>query len=282
VSGVYGALRVVDQEDDTLIIAHRGGAAVAPENTQSAFERGMADGADWLELDVQEDAEGRIIVVHDRDFMRVAGSPMEVAEATVASLADLDIGSFFDAEFAFERAPTLREVLERVDGRATVLVELKYYGRQRHLEERVIQVIEEAGATGYVVLMSMNHEGIGKVANLRPAWTCGVLNAVMLGDITSMRTDFFAVTAKVGTRSFIARAHRRGKKVYVWTVNDPVQMSLMISRGADGLITDEVGMVGSVIAVREQISPLGRILIWLAAESGLLRGADFSSPASES
>ena len=70
-----------DWEDPAQIIAHRGGAAVAPENTMAAFERGINDGADWIELDVQEDADGRVVVEHDRDFMRAAGSRLEVWQA---------------------------------------------------------------------------------------------------------------------------------------------------------------------------------------------------------
>ena len=77
VVAVVGASVAVDEpdwEDPTQIIAHRGGASVAPENTIAAFERGIADGADWLELDVQENADGVVIVEHDRDFMRAAGA----------------------------------------------------------------------------------------------------------------------------------------------------------------------------------------------------------------
>ena len=93
--GAYLAMRDLDWEDHAQIIAHRGGAGVAPENTMAAFKRGIADGADWLELDVQENADGVVVIGHDRDFMRVAGANLEVWQATDADLADLDVGSFF-------------------------------------------------------------------------------------------------------------------------------------------------------------------------------------------
>ena len=67
-------------------------------------------------------------------------------------------------------------------------------------------------------------------------------------------------------------------KIYVWTVNDPVQMSVMMSRGVDGIITDKPALVRKVLELREHLSPIGRLLIWIAGEIGLLRGVDeFSS-----
>ena len=72
----------------------------------------------------------------------------------------------------------------------------------------------------------------------------------------------------------IHRAHKRGMKIYVWTVNDPVQMSVMMSRGVDGIITDDPALVRRVIELREQLSPFGRIVVWIAGEIGLLHGAD--------
>ena len=86
----YLVLRDVDWREDAQIIAHRGGAAVAPENTLAAFRRGIADGAAWLELDVQENADGVVVIEHDRDFMRVGATNLEVWQATGAELADLD------------------------------------------------------------------------------------------------------------------------------------------------------------------------------------------------
>ncbi|MGA1237671.1 MAG: glycerophosphodiester phosphodiesterase family protein [Limisphaerales bacterium] len=279
--GGYSLLRYQDPEDDTIIIAHRGGAAVAPENTMAAFRQGLDDGADWLELDVQEDSAGQIVVIHDRDLMRVGGASLEVAEASMRELEQIDIGSYFDPSFSGERVPTLEEVLLLARGRAGLFIELKYYGRQRQLEERVIRLVEATNMATNVVLMSLKYEGIQKAGLLRPGWTRGLLNAVAVGDVTRLEVDFLALTAKASTRYLIARAHARGLKVYAWTVNDPVQMSVMISRGVDGLITDDVAMARKVIEVREQLSPVGRFLLWLAGEAGLLKGVHTSSGADD-
>ena len=277
VVGVALAVDDPDWEDPTQIIAHRGGAWVAPENTLAAFERGIADGADWLELDVQENADGTVVVEHDRDFMRVAGTPLDVWKATDADFADLDIGSFFAPEYADQRVPTLREVLELARGKVGVVVELKYYGHDVNLEQKVVDLIEETGMADQIVVMSLKYDGVRKVAELRPDWTIGLLNAVAVGDLTRLDVDFLALTANTTSRPLVRRIHRRGMQVYPWTVNDPVQMWVMMSRGVDGIITDRVALANRVKELRADLTPTGRFIIWMAAETGLLRGIDEAS-----
>jgi glycerophosphoryl diester phosphodiesterase len=275
--GAYVAARHLDGGNQAQIIAHRGGAAVAPENTIAAFKRGIADGADWLELDVQENADGVVVIEHDRDFMRVAGVNLEVWKATNADLADMDVGSFFDPAFSDQRVPTLRDVLELAKGRAGVFIELKYYGHDENLEAKVVDVVEATRMVPNIVIMSLNYDGVRKAAGLRPTWTYGLLNAVAIGDLTHLDVDFLALTAKAASYGTIRRAHKRGMKVYAWTVDDPVQMSVMMSRGVDGIITDKVALARQVQEIRVKLTPLGRFVVWMAGESGLLRGMEKSS-----
>lgn len=273
----YLAMRHLDTGDPVQIIAHRGGAAVAPENTMAAFKRGIADGADWLELDVQENADGVVVIQHDRDFMRVAGVNLEVWKATNADLTHMDVGSSFDPAFLDQRVPTLRQVLELARGRAGLFIELKYYGHDRNLEAKVVDLVEATDMVSDIVIMSLLYDGVLKTAELRPTWAYGVLNAVAIGDLTRLDVDFLALTAKAASYRTIRSAHRRGMKVYAWTVDDPVQMSVMMSRGVDGIITNQVALARQVQALREQLTPLGRLVLWMAGESGLLRGMEKSS-----
>jgi glycerophosphoryl diester phosphodiesterase len=275
--GTYLTMRHLDGSEHAQIIAHRGGAGVAPENTMAAFRRGIEDGADWLELDVQENADGVVVIGHDRDFMRVAGLNLDVWKATDADLADLDVGSFFDPTFSDQRVPTLGEVLELAKDRAGVFIELKYYGHDRNLEAKVVGLVEATKMVSDIVIMSLEYDGVKKTAELRPTWTYGLLNAVAIGDLTHLDVDFLALTAKAASYGMIRRAHKRGMKVYVWTVDDPVQMSVMMSRGVDGIITDQVALARQVKDLREKLTPFGRFVFWLAGESGLLGGMEKSS-----
>ena len=79
--------------------------------------------------------------------------------------------------------------------------------------------------------MSLEADDIQKVKRLRPNWTVGLLTAVAVGDLTRAEVDFLAVNRKLATRSFIRSIHQKRKDISVWTVNDTVAMSTMISRG---------------------------------------------------
>jgi glycerophosphoryl diester phosphodiesterase len=272
--GGYIAARSVSQVEDVAVIAHRGASGQAPENTMAAFEKAVADKTDWIELDVQENADGMVIVQHDSDFKRVGRDDLKTWNATNEELRVLDIGSWFGPEFSDQRVPTLRHVLERAKGHADVVIELKYYGHDKQLESKVVEIVEETGMESHIMLMSLKREGLRKAAALRPDWTRGLLNTVSVGDLTRLDLDFLALNAAAASRSQIRRAHSRGMKVYVWTIDDPVQLSVMMSRGVDGVITDRPDVARQVLELREQLSPLGRLLIWIAGETGLLRGAD--------
>jgi len=272
VVGGYAVSRDLDAEQTAAVIAHRGASGGAPENTMASFELAIEEHADWIELDVQEDADGRVIVAHDSDFMKVAGNPLKVWDATASDLTALDIGSWFDPAFADERVVTLRDVLETARGHIGVVIELKYYGHDERLEERVVEIVEATGMQDDIMLMSLKLTGLRKAAALRPNWTRGLLNTVSVGDLTRLDLDFLALNAAAATPGMIRRAHGRGLQVFAWTINDPVQMSVMLSRGVDGLITDEPYLAHRVMEYRDTLGPFGRVLVWLAGETGLLRG----------
>jgi glycerophosphoryl diester phosphodiesterase len=105
---------------------------------------------------------------------------------------------------------------------------------------------------------------VKKAKSLRPQWKVGLLTAVAFGDLTEMEADFLAVNAKIGTRRFIRRAHDRNKEVYIWTVNDPISMSVFVGRGADALITDEPALARDVFHLRSALSSFERLLLELA------------------
>lgn len=271
VAGVVGWLTLgsVTGEDTAVIIAHRGASAAAPENTMAAVKQAVSDGADWVEIDVQETAEGEVVVFHDSDFMKLSGNPLKIWEATQADLDDLDIGSWFDARFADERVPTLAAVLEECRGRAGVVIELKYYGHDQQLEQRVAEIVEATEMTDSVMLMSLKLDAVEKMKALRPDWKTGLLLSVVAGNQKQLNVDFLAVNGAFVSRQSIDAAHRRGQEIYVWTVNDAVTMSTLIGRGVDGIITDHPELGRSVLAQRRQMTVGERLLLELAETFGV-------------
>ncbi len=262
-------LERVQAPDHADVIGHRGAAALRPENTMASVLKAIEDGADWVEIDVQETADDVVIIAHDSDFMKLAGVPLKVWDATMEDVAEIDIGSWFGPEYASERTPTLLDVLEAAKGKSKVIIELKYYGHDVDLENRVAAIVEELGMQDDIATMSLKYPAVQKMKALRPDWRAGVLAATAIGDLSGLEGDFVAVNAATVSPGLIRSVHEAGKDIYVWTVNDPLQMSAMASMGVDGLITDRPAIAREVLRVRSEMGPGERLMLWLATTFGL-------------
>ena len=265
-----GTISTVQLEDSTQVTAHRGSSAAAPENTMAAVKLAIEDGADWVEIDVQETADGKVVVFHDSDFMKLAGVDLKIWDATMADLKDIDVGSWFAPQFKDERVPTLGKVLNECKGKAGVNIELKYYGHDEQLEQRVTDIVEAHGMTSDIVIMSLKVDAVEKMKSIRPDWKVGLLMSVSAGDLESLDVDFLAVNAGFANRGFIRSAHALDRDVYVWTVNDASTMSTMMSRGVDSLITDKPALARSVLEQRAKLSVPERLLLELAGVLGVV------------
>ncbi len=264
----YWLLQSTQVQDEVVVIAHRGAAGAAPENTLASIRRANEDGTDWVEIDVQETVDGEVVVMHDSDFMKLAGNRLKVWEGTLAQIREIDIGSWFAPEYSNERVPTLREVLAEVSGKSHLVIELKYYGHDQQLEQRVVDIVEQAGMVDDVAIMSLKYEGIQKIRKLRPDWTIGLLAVKALGNLTKLDVDFLAVNTGMATPGFVRRAQKSGKQVLVWTINDAVTMSRVMSLGVNGIITDEPALAREVIEQRAELGSAERLLVHTAVLFG--------------
>ncbi|MEM8629847.1 MAG: glycerophosphodiester phosphodiesterase family protein [Pseudomonadota bacterium] len=259
----------VQGTDDVIVIAHRGAAGSRPENTLASLQKAVKDKADWVEIDVQETADGEVVVMHDSDFMKLSGVDLKIWEATMDDLAGIDIGSWFDPAYAGERTPTLAEALAVTKDKARLLIELKYYGHDQMLEQRVADIVSAAGMDDQVAAMSLKYPAVQMMHSLRPNWPIGVLAATAVGDLTGLEGNFIAVSTAQASRGLAKRADEAGKALYVWTVDDPLQMSSMITMGARGLITDEPALAREVLNARADMSTAQRVGLLLADRLGV-------------
>ena len=254
----------IEYKSDALVIAHRGASMVAPENTLASIKKAVIDGADWVEIDVQETADGKVVVFHDSDFKRVGGKSLTLWDARSDQLPGIDIGSWFGPQFSKETTPSLIDVLEVCRGKSGVLIELKYYGHNKQLEQKVVDIVEKAGMEDQIMVMSLSYSGVQKVRKLRPTWKIGLLSTVALGDITQLDVDFLGLNSRAATKRLIDRAHQNDIDIYVWTVNDPIDISTMTSRGVDGLITDAPDVALDVLRQRKNLTSSERMMLELA------------------
>jgi glycerophosphoryl diester phosphodiesterase len=250
-----------------LIYAHRGGAALRPENTIEAFDHGLALGADGLELDVHLSRDGIVVVHHDDTLERTTGSRGRIASYTADELAQVDAGYWFQpagavGEYPFRGAgigvPTLRAVLERYRD-TRLIVELKV--NDPELARRTIDEIRAADAIDRVALGSFGWRVLNAARAYEPRIATGAareetrwaLYRSWVGlPLGRTRYREFQVPERAGattivTPHFVAHAHRAGVPVKVWTVNEASDMRRFLGWGADALISDRPDVAVGVI-----------------------------------
>ncbi len=265
----YQLVADLDPQDRVQIMAHRGASDVAPENTLAAIQAAVAAGADWVEIDVQETRDGEVVVIHDSDLMKVARNPLKIWDASFGDLAGIDIGSWFDTRFADQRVLRLGELLAYCKGKIKVIIELKYYGHDFQLEQRVAEIVDDLAMAEEVMVMSLKTKAVKKMKKLRPNYRCGVLLSVSVGDIQRIDADFIAINGRFASAELVRRVHRAGKQVYVWTINTPATQSTMMNRGVDGLLTDRPALAKQVLRERATMSLTERLLTEYAEVLGI-------------
>ena len=161
-------------EGRPLVLGHRGASEDAPENTLAAFRLAVEQGADGVELDVWRCRSGEVVVVHDEDARRVAGSPLRVPDASLPELRALDVGTWKGPRFRGERIPRLLEVLEALPG-AVVNVELKSRGKDLRLAGAVAEDLARAGAQGRVIVSSFDFRLVSAFRLAAPEVPVGLL-----------------------------------------------------------------------------------------------------------
>jgi len=221
------------------VTAHRGHARAAPENTLSAIHAAIHSGADFAEIDVQLTSDGEVVVLHDRDLKRVAGDARRIDELTLADLQQLDVGRWFGPSFVGERAPLLAEVIDLSRGRIRLNIEMKVNGSDEELARKVGQIIGEKRFEEDCIVTSFNHNALLEIRRMNSGIRTGVIIAAAVGDVTRLEGEVLSIRADWLTESILRQAHRRGQEVHVWTVNDERQMSRLMLRGVDNILTSD-------------------------------------------
>jgi glycerophosphoryl diester phosphodiesterase len=244
----------IDMDTEVAITAHRGASIAAPENSMAAFRSAMAAGATYIELDVQRTADGRIIVLHDGDVMRMGGDPRKVKDLTASQLQAIDIGRKYDAAFAGEVPPTLEEVIALVRGRTKLNIELKYNVPDPGLAPAVTELLRREGFLEQAVITSLDYAALRQVRQIEPSLPTGHIVTAAVGNVVRTEADFLSLNSARATSSLVRKAHSAGKDVHVWTVNKPEVMLRMIERGVDNIITDDPALLARAVEERKALS----------------------------
>lgn len=216
-----------------LCIGHRGAAGHEPENTLRSVRRAIEMGAHGIEIDVRL-VHGELLVMHDAKLDRTTNGRGLLVRKPLTVLRSLDAGKG-------ERIPTLREVIETIDRRAFLNIELKGRGTAKPVSEMIHQFVQERGwrYEDFLVSSFMRAE-LRAVRD--PQIPIGLLltRPTRLYALSARRVRACAVNPAVRfvTAKFVQDAHRRGLRVFPYTANSPAEIQRLKKLGVDGAFTD--------------------------------------------
>jgi glycerophosphoryl diester phosphodiesterase len=231
-------------------VAHRGGAALAPENTLAAFKAGLEQEADALELDVHLSRDGELVVIHDAAVARTTNSRGEVGEMTFAELRLLDASArYFGPPVGRQLIPTLQEVVDLAKGRASLQIEIKLRSdgsRYPGIESRVVETLRRNGMVDDTVILSFDFPTLTSVKALEQRLrTCALISTAYLQGVgkrgpAAVAEEMVALgVTSVGVEKtwllepLYRQLRSRGLGVGVWTVDDSEEMRRFALMGVD-------------------------------------------------
>lgn len=236
------------------LIAHRGAAEDAPENTLPAIDTAWKYGADAVEIDVRMSKDGRVVVIHDSSTARTTGRKLKVAQVPYDSLAELDAGRWFAEDFKGTRIPLLDEILDRTPPDKELLIEVKSGPRTIDAIEKVLSDREAIPAFS---IISFQRKVLLRSKELFPRipayWNLArvgrlerCIRKAKEGGINGLNL-YHQVVRDAST---VKRIKGADLQLLCWTINDTERARSLLEMGVDGIVTDRVGAMKEVLRGR--------------------------------
>jgi len=228
-------MNTTDSPGSLICFAHRGASGHEPENTLLAFEKALALDSPWIEFDVHQ-VEDDCIVFHDYRLERLTNGSGYVFEKSLDYLRSLQLPKG-------QRIPLLQEVLDFVDRRCGINVEIK----SRQGAERVCTLLREAmrergWQAEQFIISSFRHELLRQVKRIAPELRIAPLLLCAPLNLTDYARSMQAYSIHPGgeflTAEMVTEAHRNNIKVFPYTINFSDDLALLQQIGADGVFTD--------------------------------------------
>ncbi|MGV8146219.1 MAG: glycerophosphodiester phosphodiesterase [Alkaliphilus sp.] len=228
----------------SLILAHRGASAYAPENTIIAFKEAIKMGADGFELDVHLSKDGYLIVIHDESVDRTTNGNGFIKDLTLDEIKRLDAGSWYDSKFYKEKVSTLDEVVHLVkDTPLLVNIEIKngpffYEG----IEQKIVDCVVKYDMQDRVIISSFDHYSVVKIKEINPSIKTGALfvsrtiapwKYIKKIGADALHPHFISVTSEM-----VKNCHESNIEIHTYTVNEPEHINYLNKLGVDSIITN--------------------------------------------
>jgi len=259
-----------------LVIAHRGGKGLWPENSLFAFQRASALGVDMLEMDLHLSRDGELVVIHDRTLERTTNGEGPVAALSLEQLQALDAGYNWSADggqsYPYRgqgiRIPSFTEVLEHTPAKAKVIeIKVPDVGMEALLcdaltvHQQLDRVIVGSFYDRSLQLFREQCPGVATSAGPGSVRMLVALNWVGLGSLLSPSYQALQIPEAhnglaIASPSLLKAAALRGLNVQLWTINEQPDMRRLLDLGAHALITDYPDRALQVLGRSTQISAL--------------------------
>lgn len=217
-----------------LCIGHRGARGYAPENTLESIEIALNQGAKWIEIDIRQHS-GELVVIHDKYLERTTNGHGHIYQHDLSQLRAFQSSNL-------QGIPLLSEVIEQVNRRAVINIELKDRASALPTIKLIEYFIERGWHYDDFLVSSFYHHALRDIKLAQPLIKTGALCASVMIDYAKFAQDLGAWSINLCSESvnqeIIDDAHQRGLKVLIYTVNDPRLFSEFEAMGADGVFTD--------------------------------------------
>ncbi len=232
-----------------IVFAHRGASKVAPENSMKAFQKAIELNADFIELDVHETKDGVLVIAHDENLFRITGKNGLIKDFTLEELKTLNFGEG-------ERIPTLQETIELIEGKISLNCEIKVDS----VSKKVVDLFKEYNVIDSVIVSSFLHEELLKFQKNEPELRLCSLEPSQYRKNYSwpikkkmikicIDNNFYAINPyyHIVDQQFVDYAHNHDIKVFPWTVDFKHSIKRLIRFGVDGIITNDIDKVQSIL-----------------------------------
>ena len=236
-------------KDEIIIIAHRGASNIAPENTLKAFKKAIELKADFIEFDVLETKDGKIVVCHDEEISRLTGQHGFIRELTLQELKTFDFGEG-------EKIPSFEELIAITKGKINLNCEVIVKG----ISNKVIKILKKYDLTDSVIISSFKREELLRFQKIDPTVKLAYLDHNNYEMPCSwdkkeewiqfcIDNQLYAINPfyPLVNQQFVDLAHSNNIKVFPFTVDSGPAMRKLIKFGVDGIITNDVEKVRELL-----------------------------------
>lgn len=220
--------------------AHRGASGQAPENTIAALKLAVELGATMAEIDIQQTADDKLVLFHDDELQRTSDGCGFLWKQTLDQLKSLDVGKWYSPKFTGEKMPTLDEAVDAVRGQLKLNIEMKMHGHERGLEELVARHLQHLDCLDWCFVSSFDWGAVDRLGALIPELKAGYIVGRGRWDdeLLDRRVSVLSLEKSLVTQERVHRIHEAGKEVFVWTVDDLMEIERLKGMGVDGIISN--------------------------------------------